>query len=57
LLIIRIYVDYKIDNATIKEINEIDISVIYNILSKRKTQLRELNIDVCDNSHVIILIS
>ena len=32
----NIYIDHKIDNTTIKEKNEIDISMIYNVLSERK---------------------
>ena len=46
LMIIWVYVDYKENITIIKERKTTNVSIIKNVLSKRKIYISELNIDV-----------
>jgi len=57
LLFIRINVNNETNNATVKEKDEIDIPVIYNVFSKRKANLNKLGIDIHNGSWVFTVVN
>ena len=56
-MFIRVNINNEANNTIVKERNEIDNSIIHDILSKRKMKLNELNIDICYNSWIFIIVN
>ena len=57
LMLIWININNEENNAVVKEQNEINIPMIYNVFSKRKTKLSKLNINIYDYSWMFIITS
>jgi len=55
LMLIWIDVDNKEITAVVKEWNEVNIPIIYNIFSEWEVKLSKLNIDIHDNSWMFII--
>jgi len=54
-MLIWIDVDNKENTAVVKEWNEVNIPIIYNIFSEWEVKLSKLNIDIHDNSWMFII--
>jgi len=56
-LFIRIHANNEENNVIVKKQNEIDISMIHNVLSERKAKLDESNIDVYYDFWIFIVMN
>ena len=54
---VQINVDYKINRSLVGKGNTRNIFVIQNVILQRKTKIRDTNVNVCQNSWKVRLIS
>jgi len=57
LIAIRVYADDEVDILSVVKINDIDIPMIYKILSEEEPHSRKSFVDVCCNPGVVFNIA
>jgi len=56
LIFVWINIKNEEDNTVVKEWNEVNVSIVNNVTSESKTELRESNINIYDYSWVFFII-